>query len=48
MKRLLILIVVLSLLVVAGTLVSAEGQTRHRDIHEQIPSLEFGGLTGNY
>jgi len=48
MKRLLILIVVLSLLVVAGTLVSAEGQTLHRHIHEQTPSLEIGGLTGNY
>ncbi len=48
MKRLLILIVILSLLVVAGTLVSAEGRTRRRAIHEQIPSLEFGGLTGNY
>ena len=30
MKRLLVLIVVLSLLVLGGTLVSAEGQTRHR------------------
>lgn len=30
MKRLLVLIIVLSLLVVGGTLVSADGQTRHK------------------
>ena len=30
MKRLLLLIVILSLLVVAGTIASAEGQTLHR------------------